>query len=131
VSGPRRIQLRRTKGWRLADVAPGAVKVTRPGPWGNPFRVASAPGGGFQVIGRSQAWGPLLGDRWTKREAAAFAVDRLHATHPQGSRYAKVARSHLAGRDLACWCPLDQPCHADWLLYLANGLDHDAAGGEP
>jgi hypothetical protein len=26
----------------------------------------------------------------------------------------------LAGRDLACWCPLDQPCHADVLLELAN-----------
>jgi hypothetical protein len=27
----------------------------------------------------------------------------------------------LRGRDLACWCPLDQPCHADVLLELANG----------
>jgi hypothetical protein len=24
----------------------------------------------------------------------------------------------LLGRDLACWCPLDQPCHADVLLEL-------------
>jgi hypothetical protein len=24
-------------------------------------------------------------------------------------------------RDLACWCPLDQPCHADVLLAVANG----------
>jgi hypothetical protein len=29
-------------------------------------------------------------------------------------------RAELAGRDLACWCPLDQPCHADVLLELAN-----------
>jgi hypothetical protein len=29
-------------------------------------------------------------------------------------------RAALAGRDLACWCPLDQPCHADVLLALAN-----------
>ena len=28
--------------------------------------------------------------------------------------------SELAGRDLACWCPLAQPCHADVLLALAN-----------
>ena len=27
----------------------------------------------------------------------------------------------LRGLDLACWCPLDQPCHADVLLELANG----------
>lgn len=26
----------------------------------------------------------------------------------------------LRGRDLACWCPLDQPCHADVLLEIAN-----------
>lgn len=29
-------------------------------------------------------------------------------------------RGELRGRDLACWCPLDQPCHADVLLELAN-----------
>ncbi|MGA4726274.1 DUF4326 domain-containing protein [Micromonospora taraxaci] len=29
-------------------------------------------------------------------------------------------RTHLAGKDLACWCPLDQPCHADVLLELAS-----------
>ena len=26
----------------------------------------------------------------------------------------------LHGRDLACYCPLDEPCHADVLLELAN-----------
>ena len=30
-------------------------------------------------------------------------------------------RSQLRGRDLACWCPLDRPCHADVLLEVANG----------
>ncbi|WP_087483552.1 DUF4326 domain-containing protein [Brachybacterium massiliense] len=32
-----------------------------------------------------------------------------------------AVRAELAGRDLMCWCPLDQPCHADVLLELANG----------
>ena len=26
----------------------------------------------------------------------------------------------LRGKDLACWCPLDKPCHADVLLEIAN-----------
>lgn len=26
----------------------------------------------------------------------------------------------LRGKNLACWCPLDKPCHADILLRLAN-----------
>jgi hypothetical protein len=31
-------------------------------------------------------------------------------------------REHLAGHDLACYCPLDQQCHADVLLEIANGV---------
>ena len=27
----------------------------------------------------------------------------------------------LRGKNLVCWCRLDQPCHADILLKLANG----------
>jgi Domain of unknown function (DUF4326) len=29
-------------------------------------------------------------------------------------------RIQLRGHDLACWCPLDQPRHADVLPQLAN-----------
>jgi hypothetical protein len=36
----------------------------------------------------------------------------------------------LRGRDLCCWCPLDQPCHADVLLELANARqDQRGRGG--
>lgn len=31
-------------------------------------------------------------------------------------------RTALAGRDLACWCPLDAACHADVLLEIANEM---------
>ncbi|NKS56183.1 DUF4326 domain-containing protein [Rhodococcus hoagii] len=34
-------------------------------------------------------------------------------------------RRELAGRDLACWCPLSSPCHADILLELANTAEGD------
>ena len=34
----------------------------------------------------------------------------------------------LYGRDLACWCPLNEPCHADVLLALAN--DPACASGQ-
>jgi hypothetical protein len=30
------------------------------------------------------------------------------------------ARRELRGRDLACYCPLDETCHADVLLEVAN-----------
>lgn len=40
------------------------------------------------------------------------------AEQPQVPPRPNVAE--LRGKDLACWCPLDQPCHADVLLELAN-----------
>ena len=33
----------------------------------------------------------------------------------------EAARDELEGYDLACWCPLDEPCHADvWLEILKS-----------
>lgn len=43
--------------------------------------------------------------------------------HPNQHReYTTVddVRRELAGKDLACWCPLYVPCHADVLLEVAN-----------
>jgi len=36
------------------------------------------------------------------------------------------AKKELCGKNISCWCPLDQPCHADVLLELANGEVKDA-----
>jgi hypothetical protein len=39
----------------------------------------------------------------------------------EGRRETILSSLHeLTGHDLACWCPLDEPCHADTLLALAN-----------
>ena len=38
------------------------------------------------------------------------------------NRYREYAKhldiEMLRGKDLACWCPLDEPCHADVLIEL-------------
>ena len=52
----------------------------------------------------------------TYGQAESLRLYRLHA----GSFDAAALHRDLAGRDLACWCPLDQSCHADLLLELAN-----------
>jgi hypothetical protein len=31
-------------------------------------------------------------------------------------------RAVLRGKNLACWCPLDGPCHAELLLKIANSM---------
>lgn len=44
----------------------------------------------------------------------------LIETHEHRAPILAALREDLGGRDLACWCPLDAPCHADVLLELAD-----------
>ena len=92
---PERIQLRRTKGWRKPA---GAIVVARPSRWGNPFRLG------------------VDGDR-----AQCVAAYRRALGRGELSFTADDVRRELAGHDLACWCPLGEPCHADVLLEVAAG----------
>lgn len=105
---PKRIQRRRTAGWRKP---PNTIVVTRPGPWGNPFKVGD-PG----VPDREAAAARLA--VLIKMRAAGFPLDSL----PAYPTLAEI-RSELAGRNLACWCG-PGACHADVLLAIANGYDH-------
>ena len=117
---PERIQLRRTKGWRKPE---GAVVVSRPSKWGNPFKVQPA---------NVAEWGhPFYVDDGLGVEffdsvsgARAYAVEifesDLRSSRETVYPSAAEVRLELHGRDLACWCPLDQPCHADVLLEVAN-----------
>ena len=104
---PQRIQRRRTKGWRMPD---NTVYVGRPGSFGNPFAVGET--------------------KWIHRdsdgvvhiitpETSQDAVDSFREYYANNPLMNEGVRG-LAGKNLACWCPLDQPCHADVLLELAN-----------
>jgi hypothetical protein len=120
---PQRIQLSRAKGWRKPE---GAVVVARGRGrrWGNPFRVEPCRGGepGWWVVGGGGVASSADDDQpWTHAQATRYAVECFRQTIPPGSFRAHDARIELAGRDLCCWCPLDQPCHGDVLLEIANG----------
>jgi len=101
TDAPRRIQLSRTKGWRMP---PNTTVVARPTRWGNPFRL----GDRDRCTG-----GIMLAFDAVERFTGALVLGKLPFTEAD-------ARRELRGRNLACWCPLDQPCHADVLLELAN-----------
>lgn len=102
---PIRIQLRRTKGWRMPA---NTVSVARPTKWGNPYKVAPAfEGDGF----RFPEVTPELAVQ-CYRERYEAALRQWEST--------RIAMEELRGKNLACWCPLDSPCHADVLLELAN-----------
>lgn len=105
---PRRIRLCLAKGWKLP---PGAVVVAR-GPgrrWGNPFAIGKA-----GPLDRT----PVDREGATVFFACLFNDSDLHRA--AGYPTVQEIRQALRGRDLACWCPLDQPCHADVLLHIAN-----------
>jgi len=102
---PKRIQLSRKKGWRLP---PNTVTVARPTRWGNPF-VIGEHGTRAQCVA-------LYGKLIAGRHVSVGNPDELEAT----AAYVTGHVAELRGKDLACWCPLDEPCHADMLLRLAN-----------
>lgn len=99
MSGPRRIQLSREKGYRRPL---GVVVVDRRTKWGNWY--------------------------FGEGSAAAFeiALAERHAGRPvpvEALAYPSLAeiREELGGKDLGCWCAPSSRCHADTLLRLANG----------
>lgn len=103
---PERIQLSRAKGWRMPE---GSVKVDRSTPWGNPFRI-----GAELAFPFSEMFGPRVRDR-----AHAVEIFATYASITSG--YAMLVRRELAGKSLACWCPLALPCHSVVLLAIAAG----------
>lgn len=112
MMSPRRIQRLRIKGWRMPE---GAVYVGRPTGWGNPFVV------GYDVVAQVSPPGVGL-DAWCcgMPITAQIAVDLFRAWILCRPAQIDEIRDELAGRDLACWCPLNLPCHAEVLLEIAN-----------
>jgi len=118
---PKRIQRKRTTGWTMPD---GVVSCTRGGQYGNPFKI-----GGYYMKGDAfgrrdafaltytQALGKREADeRYTYIETAEQAVDWFRwYVGVTGRKFGE-----LRGKDLACWCPLGSPCHADVILEIAN-----------
>lgn len=129
MSKPIRIQRKRTRGWRMPH---NTVCVDRNSRFGNPYFI-------HQVLGKWEVWNNgkrIFGPYEHKRQAAAKAVElylqyinttSLRGEGNQAGTFAKKivnkddVRKHLVGKNLACWCSLDEPCHADVLLRLANG----------
>lgn len=111
---PRRIQRKRTKGWQMP---PNTVYVGRPTKWGNPWRVGEhGIPDAAEAVRRFRA--ALLGFESNGSFCAPIA-------HPESyiGQIIFNAPTELRGKNLACFCPLDQPCHADVLLELANQED--------
>lgn len=111
---PVRIQLSREKGWKMP---PNTAKVDRTTHWGNPFRIGERPD--RKLLAR---WMWKLSPRGmshiTQSDSEAVKLFSNCIAFDDASFH--LARKELRGKNLACWCALDRPCHADVLLDLAN-----------
>jgi len=116
----KRIQRKRRTGWKMPA---NTIYVGRPSPWGNPFQVI----GGMmycysinrQILSPWILWDHSLQKEYTKKDAV-----ELYEQWIKGELYETWLPpvpdlESLRGKDLACWCPLEEPyCHADVLLKL-------------
>ena len=116
MTKPVRLQLSRRKGfdlqaWSREVNGLSAVGVARPSRWGNRYSIRAAREAGYKGDDRALA-------RICVRE---FRADLHEQTRGPGATLVQEALRHeLRGRNLACWCALDAPCHADVLLEWAN-----------
>lgn len=132
LPAPERIQLKRTRGWRLP---PGARSVARPGKYGNPF-------GLLREIGRDDPLRPYLDMALEDMSGGSLDLSRDHydtvAPHLPSVAVAafrywlrdqpglvEAAKKELRGKPLACWCPVPaggEPdnCHRAVWIEVAN-----------
>ena len=108
----KRIQRRRTRGWRKPD---NCVYVGRGTKWGNPYTV--------QPIGMARwivyEWDEPVSDMFRRRPdalAQCLVYYRLYAELQL--RLEPGWLDPLRGKDLCCWCKLEDACHADVLIEL-------------
>lgn len=115
-----------------------AVYVGRPTVYGNPFQPYKRPCGCWDlrddngVTNYAECMCLYRSSGLPRSEAVESAVRMffLDLTYWLGGRISMQnglaeAIAELRGKDLACWCPLDQPCHADVLLAIANSAEAD------
>jgi hypothetical protein len=138
---PIRIQRKRTKGFRMP---PNTIYVGRPSRWANAWKIGSniydpatntfrkceTAADVVLAFRRCVDWDPAAksvlptfdenGKRAGYLEVWGGYSDEIHVNQSSIKKY-------LRSKNLACWCALDQPCHADVLLEIANEQKAESA----
>lgn len=132
---PQRIQRKRTKGWTMPQ---NTIYVGRGSKLGNPFRVVRYSDGKWSVKcdddeNQVEILIAICRAAYdTKQEAQSDSVKcykKLYTPYQHGgswhdyyvtSGFIEVVKQDYAGKNLACWCDPGEPCHADFLIEIAN-----------
>lgn len=115
TAAPVRLRLSRAKGFNLQAHSRAvngleAVKVDRSTRWGNRCIVHDS-------MTRMTLDGRVLSHQTEYNAAVSVAMFRRFTCTPE---FIAAVVEELRGKNLACWCALDAPCHADVLLEIAN-----------
>lgn len=108
IEKPKRIQRKRTKGWKMP---PNTVYVGRGSKFGNMWLITKT----HSALQACQLYSVTIHS----------IFDRYDTNEPEdelSSNQVELVDSirKLKGKNLVCWCSIDQPCHADILLEIAN-----------
>ena len=134
---PVRVQLSRRKGFRLAEAVDNGLPIVncaRPGRYGNPFQV-----GVLDVALAVEMFRDMVDGFFDPHKLKHLSDDEFKIVYDSRDAWCKRfnwgaetkhgLRMELRGKNLACWCPIGSPCHADALLEIANAPPPDA--GKP
>lgn len=130
---PRRVQRKRSRGWRMP---PNTVSVSRPGKWGNPFKVLN--GNHQDAVDKFES---LFTKPPSRLRHTILSICSGRPGIGEGAVLdMKLSLHELRGKNLACWCDLCDkhkdglplgvncpdcgPCHGDVLLRIANTEPH-------
>lgn len=95
--------------------------VSRPSKWANPYKLEE-----YRIEGTENKSEIKRIQRGMAVRDFAGALYMASPPDPISGwmefTYDDIKRE-LKGFNLACWCPLDEPCHADVLLAVANEVD--------
>lgn len=97
---------------------PNTVFVGRPSIFGNPFGSEGTISSARSVV---ESYRRLFEQKPSLRRHGILRIAKGNSGRGEARVDRMKSELHrLRGKNLACWCPLDQPCHADVLLELAN-----------
>jgi hypothetical protein len=126
-NGPRRLQRKRTKGFKLPE---GTVVCTRPGVLGNPF-VGPDAVKAYRAMLDGTLWSETcdgicsgeMDDYPCGHDLYFVGTTRLKLyaieAYDRDKILARIAE--VRGMNLACYCGPNDPCHVDMILEFANG----------
>lgn len=115
-----RVQRKRISGFKLPA---NTVCVTRPSKHSNPFRLTKSGTIEFYTVNRQWArWSLTTG--FTQADIVSLFIkwrqgEIKHNLLPLPPTLEET-KADLAGKNIACFCACGAPCHADYLLQIAN-----------